>query len=68
MADNLSINPIFLNKIFLEHKDFYSVHLKNYDYIIFKYHDLDIFSLRDLCCDKIINIVEILHLLMKLMI
>ena len=59
LANNLSVDPIFLNKIFLEHKDFYSVHLKNYDYIIFKYHDLDIFSLRDLCCDKIINIVEI---------
>ena len=59
LADNLSINPIFLNKIFLEHRDFYSVHLKNYDYIIFKYLDLNIFSLRDLCCDKIINIVEI---------
>ena len=59
LADNLSIDPIFLNKIFLGHKHFYRVHLKNYDYIIFKYLDLNIFSLRDLCCDKIINIVEI---------
>ena len=46
---------IFLNKVFLEHKDFYSVHLKNYDYIIFKYLDLKIFSLLDLSYNIINN-------------